>query len=292
MIRTVRFEIRKFASNTLDMGDSARHDLPDFIGIGAQRAGTSWLHMCLREHPSIFFPPTKKEVHFFDENFDKGIDWYEAFFRERQNGEVAGEFTPNYMDNDNAIGRMAEAVPDAKLIVILREPVERAYSAYKLYRSHGQYESTSFREAFDHSDSPLVKFGRYATHLERVYEHYDRKQVLVCFFDDLSANAAAFLANVYAWLGVDGDFQPPSLRQRYNVSASADLQRRLSRLGLGFAINAVKKTALANWLKAKLAARRQANTNKFDDQEHYKAVFREEILKLQDMVHRDLSHWL
>ena len=99
--------------------------LPNFVGIGAQRAATTWAHICLREHPDVFLPDTK-EVHFFNRNFDRGIAWYEAHFARHAGEAAVGEVTPNYLNNEEAIPRMAHVLPEARLFVILREPIQRA----------------------------------------------------------------------------------------------------------------------------------------------------------------------
>ncbi len=114
-------------------------NLPDFICIGAQRAGTTWLYQCLKEHPAVFVPE-KKEVRFFNYQYSEGLDWYRSHFEGHQPGQILGELTPDYHRQAEAIDRIAKDVPGVKLVYVLRDPVARAYSQYSLY-----LETDSFR---------------------------------------------------------------------------------------------------------------------------------------------------
>src|SRR5262245_48289245 len=122
---------------TQTMLDSRRSTrLPDFIGIGAQRCATSWIYECLACHPQVYMP--EKEIHFFDCEFERGMDWYLNHFSTAHAGKLCGEFTPDYLSSPVAIERLRDLVPQAKLIISLRHPVQRAYSAYRLFMAHGK----------------------------------------------------------------------------------------------------------------------------------------------------------
>jgi hypothetical protein len=111
--------------------------LPNFVIIGAPRSGTTSLAHSLSQHPEVFVTMQVKELHFFDTNFDRGLDWYRQQFSgaDAAAAKAAGEATPTYMYDETAMSRMAETVPDARLIAILRNPVDRAYSHYWMNRS-------------------------------------------------------------------------------------------------------------------------------------------------------------
>ena len=147
----------------------------DFIGIGMHRSGTTWLSECLRQHPDVLFPKRSKEpnaqldhltlkedkeLDFFTVNFlvdkvsgqrlnnyGKGLAWYLAQFPEARPGKVRGEFSPAYMEFDHAAGLIHDAFPDIKLLVMLRNPVEMAYSLYGIRRYADRAEPISFEEA-------------------------------------------------------------------------------------------------------------------------------------------------
>ena len=103
--------------------------LPNFLVIGSARCGTSWLDENLRQHPEVYLPRDDKEVHFFDNKYHMGIEWYERFF-EGSEAQAIGEVTPSYLYYGHVAGRIKEHVPDVKMIALLRNPAERAYSHY------------------------------------------------------------------------------------------------------------------------------------------------------------------
>lgn len=128
--------------------------LPDFIIIGTQRAGTTSLYEYLVQHPQVL-PAENIEVHFFDHHYAKGVDWYKGHFPSKLEKFVAsmrsfgktlaGEASPYYLFYEKAAERMHEILPNVKLIVLLRNPIDRAYSQYSLSQ-HYRYENLSFEE--------------------------------------------------------------------------------------------------------------------------------------------------
>jgi hypothetical protein len=196
--------------------------LPDFVIIGAQRSGSTALASYLRSHPQVFMP-TKKEIHYFDVNFDRGTEWYARQFRDAGSEHVVGEATPVYMYHDQAIPRMASLVPNALLIAILRNPVDRAYSHYWMNRARG-HETLNFMDAIVAeperlaSDEPFVRVGksymdrgRYLRQLLRVREHFPRDALHVILFEDMRGDAAGTYRGLCRFLGVDQTFLPQHL---------------------------------------------------------------------------------
>src|SRR3954468_5620489 len=105
--------------------------LPDFVVAGAAKGGTTSLFYYLKPHPQVWMPEAK-ELHFFSNHFDRGIDWLRAQFVGAGADDVVGEMTPEYLEHPYAAERMASVIPDAKIVAILRHPVERAYSHYQM----------------------------------------------------------------------------------------------------------------------------------------------------------------
>jgi len=112
--------------------------LPNFLVIGVEKGGTTWLHAQLKKHPEIFLPQSK-EIHFFNkynsnlikhDYFQLGINWYADFFKQYKGQKVIGEVTPMYICDPEAPLRIQQTLPNVKLIAILRDPVRRAYSHY------------------------------------------------------------------------------------------------------------------------------------------------------------------
>ncbi len=274
--------------------------LPNFIGIGAQRAATTWMYHCLREHPEIF-ASEKKELHFFDENFEKGIEWYAQHF-ESAGKPVISEITPNYLNVEIALERMAKTVPDARLFVVLREPISRAYSSYRLLHNE-HFQGKSFQEACEISPY-LTRLSKYSEDLARVYSLYQSDQVKVFLYDDVLSDPADVVRQLYSFAQVDADFVPESIDVRYNPILYPRVQDTLEKFKLGRALARFKQTRLGVHLKNRLSTQKTVQTHSDDNTENKKRIaseayiqslkqeFRQDILKVQDMIGRDLSAWL
>ena len=120
--------------------------LPDFLGIGAQKAGTTYLYSLLSEHPQVFLS-SPKELHFFSLHYQKGLAWYQDQFKFAATDKCCGEITPYYMFHPLASKRIRKHLPNVKLIVLLRDPVERALSQFFHSRRLG-LEPLCFKDAF------------------------------------------------------------------------------------------------------------------------------------------------
>ncbi len=260
---------------------------PHFLGIGAQRAGTTWVHQCLAEHPEVYVP-TEKELHFFDSNFENGVDWYRAHFPPQfvDAVRIAGEITPTYLGSSIAAQRIAELRPNAKLFVILRDPLDRAYSAYQLFKET-RFATRSFEVAC-RPGSDLVRQGLYAQHLARFLALFPRERLRVWLYDDVLKQPANVLRELFEYLGVQPTFLPPSVMVRYNRVVFPKAQRMFERLGFGPIVDRLKRTKFGAQLKRRHAER--ATPVRRDPE--LIAYFREDIQQLQSMIGRDLSHWL
>jgi len=197
--------------------------LPDFLILGAQKAGTTALYAYLRWHPQIT-GPSFKEVSFFDRHYTRGERWYRAHLPVRRRGLV-GEASPSYLFHPLAPERVARMLPDARLIALLRNPVDRAFSHYQHEVALGR-EQLSFADALareqermdgelEHMLRDPVYFshawwnytyaarGRYAEQLERWFAAFPREQLLVLLTDDLAADTAGTYRRVLDFLNVD-----------------------------------------------------------------------------------------
>lgn len=190
--------------------------LPTFLGIGAMKAGTSTLHTLLAEHPDVAMAAHRKEVMFFDRYWDRGLPWYEAHFShvERQ---VPGEVTPGYLFHPEAAARMHAVVPQARLIAVLRDPVERAYSQYKFFVKEHAYAGDC--EAFFNEHPNAVERGLYDQQLARYRALFPPERLLVLLFEELTRDPLPQLQRVFRHIGVRDDFVPPSVGERMNASA-------------------------------------------------------------------------
>lgn len=203
--------------------------LPSFFIAGAMRSGTTSLTRYLDAHPDVFMAKPK-EIHFFDLKFDKGLEWYSRHFIAAGASAAVGEATPSYMYLPEAIRRMATRVPDARLIVVLRDPVDRAYSHYWLRRNLGS-EQLDFRSAIAEDaervamgdprrSCPYLDMGRYLRQLQTICEHYPRAALHVVLLDELRDDPAATYASLCQHLGIDRDHRPGVLGKVVNRNVS------------------------------------------------------------------------
>jgi len=199
-----------------------RRPLPDFLVIGAQKAGTTALYAYLRWHPGIT-GPSWKEVSFFDRHWWRGAAWYRGQFPLRPRGRLVGEASPSYLFHPLAPERAFGVVPDARLVALLRDPVERAYSQYQHEVALGR-ETLSFEDALaaeeDRTEGEVERLladprafsrawwdhtytarGLYAEQLERWLAVFPREQLLVVTTDELGQRPAETYASVLAFLG-------------------------------------------------------------------------------------------
>jgi len=194
---------------------------PDFVGIGAMKAGTSWWYALVVEHPdAVDVPGRPKEVHYFDrfsvEEFSpEDREGYAAFFP-RPSGRLVGEWTPRYMHDFATPALLADCAPDAKLLVLLRDPVERFISGVT-------HETTRGWPATDVMLADHFARGVYVDQLERVAQSYSRDKLLVLQYERCVASTRAAIATTYEFLGLDRGFAPPSLDRRINETSGPPL---------------------------------------------------------------------
>ena len=200
---------------------------PDFIIAGTPRGGTTSLFQYLSLHPNIF-PPLRKEVKYFDSFYFLGKIWYQAHFpykrKIRENKGITGEATPNYLMHPVAMKRIASEIPDIKIILLLRNPIDRAYSHYKLTVKSGE-EPLSFEEALAaepdrlrgesekiakdlyYSQGNWIKYsylsrGHYIEQVPQVFELFNKSQILILRSEDFYSNTNEIYQQVLQFLGV------------------------------------------------------------------------------------------
>jgi len=273
--------------------------LPHFIGAGVQRAATTWVYQCLKEHPQIFMPDVK-EIHFFDQNYEKGVEWYKKFFKGANKDDVVGEITPNYINVPEALPRIAHHIPEARIFVILREPISRAYSAYKLLNE--QFGHMSFEEACKTTDYFLSR-SLYANDLKRLYSLFPEKQIKILLYDDVKKQPYKLLKELFIFLDVDETFIPKSATNVYNAIIMPRFQETIIKLGGEQALNFLKNTYLGQKLKSFLAHFQRHKIKKHQSEKscliaspeylrYLKEYFRNDILEVQQITGLDLSSWL
>ena len=215
-------KVLRGAFRTYGRATASARPLPDFLILGAQKAGTTALYAYLRWHPDIT-GPSFKEVSFFDRHYAKGERWYRAHLPMKRRARV-GEASPGYLFHPLAPERVRQMIPNARLIALLREPVERAFSHYQHEVALGR-EQLPFEDAVDREDERMegevegilrdpayfsyawwnytyVSRGLYADQLARWYDVFPREQLLVLLSDELADDTAGTYRRVLDFLGV------------------------------------------------------------------------------------------
>ncbi|MDA3792588.1 MAG: sulfotransferase [Elusimicrobia bacterium] len=226
-----------------------RRAFPDYLIIGAQKAGTTSLYNYLIQHPSVK-PAFKKEIHYFDSRYRRGNLWYRSFFpykKELRQGEITGEASPSYIFYPGAAERIyrifSKVKPEVKLIVLLRNPVDRAISA-SIHQCRSKREDLPFGEAFKaegertrrakknikksifkkkkHSRR-LRKFaykerGEYESQLKDYLKYFKRENIFIIFSETFFKNPAGTMKDIYSFLKIDDSFTLKDIRPR-NVSS-------------------------------------------------------------------------
>lgn len=217
---------------------------PNLLIIGAQKAGTTFLGRKLSEHPDIYM--VEPEIHYFNktENLQKGAAWYEQHFAHGTGKKYVGEKTPNYLwtniphqgtDEKGIAQRIYTYAPEAKLIVLLRDPVKRAVSAFNHHFRHGRF--SPFRSVDDYLVGELqeeaerygvLSMGMYYTQLKEYLRLFPREQLLVLIYEeDVSKNPEKGLQRCLQFLGLDDSFQFSNTHDTINAGRNSTLTNYL-----------------------------------------------------------------
>jgi hypothetical protein len=233
-------KLRSAKARTEDRPETG--SLPDFVIIGAPKCGTTFLYHLLTQHPHVE-PGAFKEVHYFDLLFDKGTGWYRQCFPSPllKNGRttITGEATPGYLSSPQAPERMAEVIPRARLIALLRNPVDRAYSAYQYFKVRHRRARGTFEEFIENrlsrspNKTPILRQGVYVDHLLRWSRFFGDEQMLVLKSEDFFEHPQENLNRVLDFLDLpEWELSASELRDKrnegnYEKKIDAATKRRL-----------------------------------------------------------------
>ncbi len=273
--------------------------LPNFLGIGAPRAGTTWLHELLASHPQVYVPSRRKEVRFFDDYYSRGLDWYAGFFpRDALAARylAIGEITPHYLYPAECPERIAGLPSVTRLLLILRDPVARAYSHYCHSVRIDNYRGTF--ESFLQQEPHALHAGFYARHLQRYLQCFRREQFLILTHERALADVAATKQSLAAFLRVPATgFPPQAGLERVNAGSTprarrlyallARLTRRLQRWDLDWVSNLGKRLGVKQLFgeapsPPPMLPQTRANL---------RDLYAPDIAELQAMFGLDLSIW-
>ena len=295
--------------------------LPDFLVIGAAKAGTTALHEYLRQHPQVCMSRSKEPRFFaFDQKppdfrgprdrtiFNRDVIWRLEDYRRQFTGarpdQVVGEVTPRYLSTPGTAERIRRLLPDARFVAILRQPADRAWSQFAMRRRDGFESCATLEEAIadgprraaEHwSSGHYFDRGRYASQLSSYFELFPRERFRIYLYDDLSKDPRGLFRDLFGFLGVDSKFVPDMSRR---PNPSGDLRNPVlrwfwTRPGARsflrpFLPKSLRKRVSSFVIERALIRREMPS----ETRRWLTELYRDEVSRLETLIGRDLSAWL
>ena len=296
--------------------------LPNFLVIGAGRSGTTSVHHYLGQHPDVFLPSNKAPSYFYccdtppsedpyqhlvsRNYFVRDFEEYQALFDGVRNERAIGEVSPVYLATRLAAPRIAEQIPRIKLLGMVRNPVERAYARFLGRTRDGLEKRTSFAEIIreekkvgllrDDASGTYVASGFVFHFLESYLDLFPRESFCVRLFEDLKSDSEGLVADLFEFLGVDSTFRP-SVERHHNPSGGTIRQPLLRYIWTSTGLLRARlrpflPVGLRDAVFGLLPLERVDRPLDPEIRSQLIELFRDDVLKLQDRLDRDLSAWL
>lgn len=295
----------------------SREDAPNFFIIGATKAGTTALYSYLKKHPDIYLSDVKEPQYFCnDELYNRGLEFYlDTFFRGSKKYKARGEATPHYLYYEKSARRIAETFPgdNVGLIVILRDPVQRAYSLYWNMVNEG-VEDLAFEDAIaaerrrmhDRGMDPAgsiqyqyIDSGMYARQIKMYQGYFDRRQIYIMFLQDMVGEPDRAISGVCEFIGVQG-FSNSEAKKILNEAGRPRSRVLHNLIRNPYGLKRIAGKMLSERMKYRLAnavLRMNWRPYKYptmngETERRLREVFKEDVLELQEITGRDLTSWL
>ncbi len=285
--------------------------LPNFFIVGAPKAGTTSLYFYLKEHPEVFMCPVKEPEFFSYEEIEaqnlyykkkrvKNVQEYVRLFRDVKNEKAIGEASVSYLFYPEVPSKIKKLIPYAKIVIILRNPVERAYSHYLMDYKMGYIEIPFEQAVFKKTNSKwadlyyqqYVELGFYYKQVKRYLDVFGQKQVLILFNEDLKNNPEKVMRTLYDFLQVRDDFYPDGLKlyNTFEVPKDGIIKKLYS---FYFLRNSIRKIVPRNYLEKmkKLFFDKEKPELSEEVGEYLKKIYKEDIKRLETLLNKDLSGW-
>ena len=294
--------------------------MPNFLGLGAAKAGTTSLRHYLDAHPDVFV--VRAEPRFFaseNETLDPkhpshrqtvtDIKSYRKLFERVTTEKAIGEISPAYLHNPYAAERIKHYIPEVKLFAILRNPVDRAFAHYLQMVKSGAEPLTNFSDALNSEKEYVadgwvrkryyLDFGFYNDQLKHYYQIFDNKNIKIFLLEDLKNNSEGLIFDLYSYLEIDNSFKPDS-SVNYNpggIPKNRFVQKILKGPGKykTHIAKILPNKAYQSLIKLRLKLQNK-NLRKVEFPEEMRQplinLYRDDITKLQDLIQRDLTEWL
>lgn len=293
----------------------SKENLPNALIIGVQKGGTSSLFNWLAQHPDVYGPPAAKDFPFFsdDDFFSRGLDFYSSFFPNANGSNIVLAGDVHLIYYTDTAKRLKSFNPDLKLILALRNPVDRAFSAYQFNRKRG-LENQSFRHAINIEIKPeshgrgrefnYIDHGFYDRQIKEYQDEFSDAHLKIVLFEDLINHKEKTIKDIYSFLDVDSGFMPDfKVVNETGVSAIPILnqwmfsdfwlKRKLKKnrlfnkmLPMDTRIRIRRNILYLNTIRK----RKEILTTETKDE--LNEIYRESIMNLQGMIKRDLTDWM
>lgn len=268
--------------------------LPEFVVVGAAKAATTWIGNQLRARPDVFIPGP--EPHYFSREYDRGEGWYREWFAGSTPGQLVGEKSADYLADPHVPERMARLLPKAKIVVQLRNPVDRAYSDYCMLFRRGTVNDDikHWLGSPDHAQPRFLNDGLYNQHLQRFLDFYPAEQVKVILYDDIRSAPEDVVEDVNAFLGLPDLGTGLQLVERANVKDAPLLPLPLRR-ALAPAKGLVAPLRQKSWFKAlhgALSREVPYPALPAELRQSLREFYAADVASLGTLLKRDLSHWI
>ncbi len=277
-----------------------------FVGIGAHKAASTWIYKCLQEHPEICMSLVKETNFFlFEKEYIRGYKYYEKNWDHcSSESRARGEFSVDYLISKESAGRIKKYNPRTKLIVSLRNPVDRLFSNYMHLATKGYIDDSVSMEDAIKKYPELIERGMYYKYLSHYLKYYSIEDVCIVLFEDIEKDPKKVLNKLFKFLNVDNEFVPTLVDKKYHTTKerSAPFYFLVARSYV-FLKNKKVGAWLIKFLKffgfnaqmvnkiLKILPQKKYKFNKVS-REQLISIFRKDIMDLEKLIKRDLSYWL
>jgi len=311
--------------------------MPTFLIVGAVKAGTTSLHEYLQMHPEIFMSPVKEANYFSDAdmlfehfnvdyrqdiniNLDKYLDGpmekkvhiahvrtseqYHKLFRDAHHAKAIGEVSNSYLYLPSTPSRIKSELPDVKIVMILRNPVERLYSQYLMNLKLGKIVERDLLKEIEEDKKKQIKgwgvshlyleVGNYYEQVKRYYDNFPAENIKVILFDDFKKDATGVMKDLFAFLRVDANFEI-DMTQRYNEAGMprfGKLNYWLTQIGVYGLVKRIFSPVFKEKVKSLIYTKDNIPKIKDAEKSHLQDYYRNDIEQLSRLINKDLSNWL
>lgn len=286
---------------------------PDFLILGAAKSGTTSLYRYLSSHPEVYMPSVKEPRFFaFDDDLPDKNDLvlmdsvtseesYLELFDEADVGQKVGEASPIYLAEPRAVDAIYRRIPDAKLIVILRDPVERAFSHFLMSQRQGYEPEKSFIKALTEPslmlgnwkrDRPYLKYSRYGECLERYLAKFPREQLLVLMSDQLQSDEPATLKELTDFIGVSSSPSTSPVRENVGYAVRSICINKIFKSRMSLSLKKIIPSRLKYFLKKTLILMNSSARVMTDEERKFAiTLLIDDIQKVERLLGKDLTQW-